>query len=201
MPAAIIFDLYGTLLRIPHDSRLFDKLARRAPHYRPAIEIALTANNPSLSVFATNIGLELQSDIAQLELQLDDDIRKIQPFADAITTLHRLKEHGIKTAVISNLATPYKRPYIDYKLDELVDVTVCSCDCGQTKPSPEIYHLAVTRLGCDISETTMVGDSLRCDVNGPSKFGIKGVHLVRDGRSSPAQTVITSLHSCSRNAT
>ena len=195
MPAAIIFDLYGTLLRIPHDSRPFHKLARRAAHYRPAIEIALTASNSSLSIFAANIGLEIQPDIGQLQLQLDDDIRKIQPFGDAITTLKRVKQYGIKTAVISNLATPYKLPYFDYQLDELVDVTVCSCDCGKTKPNPHIYQLAATQLGCEISDMAMVGDSLRCDVNGPSQMGMMGVHLVRDGRSSPAQTVITSLHS------
>ena len=195
MTAAVIFDLYGTLLQIPHDSRPFDQLARRAAKYRPAIEFALTSSNPTLSDFAANIGLQPQTDASQLQSQLDADIRNIQPFGDAITTLKKLKQHEIKTAVISNLATPYKQPFAHHEFDDLVDVTVFSCDCGQMKPSPEIYQLAAKQLGCDIKDTVMVGDSLRSDVDGPSQIGILGMHLVRDGRSSSAQTVITSLHS------
>lgn len=195
MTAAFIFDLYGTLLNISHDSRPFDQLARRADKYRPAIEFALTSSNPTLADFAANIGLQPQPDVPQLQSQLDDDIHKIHPFRDAITTLKTLKQHGIKTAVISNLATPYKQPFAYHEFDDLVDVKVFSCDCGQMKPSREIYELAAKQLGCDRNDTLMVGDSLRSDVNGPSQIGIMGLHLVRDGRSSSAQTVITSLHS------
>lgn len=195
MTASIIFDLYGTLLQISHDSRPFDQLARRAAKYRPAIELALTSSNPTLSDFAANIGLGPQSDVLQLQSQLDDDIRRIQPFDDAIPTLKMLKQHGITIAVVSNLATPYKQPFAQHGIGDLVDVAVFSCDCGEKKPNPAIYQLAAERLECDANDIVMVGDSLRSDVDGPSQVGIMGMHLVRDGRSSSAHTVITSLHS------
>ncbi len=194
MTKAVIFDLYGTLLQIPYDSRPFDQLARRADKYRPALESALTSSNPTLAGFAANIGLQPQHDVPQLQSQLDDDIRNIHPFSDAIPTLEKLKQYGIKTSVISNLATPYRQPFVNHNFNELVDVTVFSCDCGHMKPNPEIYQLAAKQLKCDASDVLMVGDSFRSDVDGPSQIGIMGLHLVRDGRSSSAQTVITSLH-------
>lgn len=193
MTAAVIFDLYGTLLHIPHDSRPFHQLARRAAQYRLALESALIRNHPTLADFAADICLPSQRDIPRLQSQLDDDIRNIQPFSDAITTLKKLHQYEIKTAVISNLATPYKEPFTNHELDELVDVTVFSCDCGHAKPSPEIYRRAINQLGCDANDCLMVGDSFRSDVDGPAQVGIAGLHLVRDGRSSVARTVITSL--------
>ena len=41
--------------------------------------------------------------------------------------------------------------------------------------------------------STEVGDSFKSDVAGPANVGIKGIHLVRSGRSR-ADCVISSLH-------
>ena len=195
MTTAVIFDLYGTLLQLPQDSRPFHQLARRCANadYRSAITAALIQDNPSLAEFASNISLPPQDDLVALESSLDDDLRHVQPFADAIPTLNSLNSHGIKTAVISNLATPYKQPFVDHDLNQIVDVTVFSCDCGLMKPNPEIYTYTLRKLGVTASETVMVGDSFRSDVDGPSRAGITGVHLVRNGGSSRAQSVVSSL--------
>lgn len=196
MIAAVIFDLYGTLLWHPGGSQQYYQLARRNPsgNTRLALETALTSRNPMLDDFASNIGLPPQDDISTLEADLQNDIARIHSFVDAVPTLVALKQRGLLTAVISNLATPYKEPFFKQKLNDLIDVTVFSCDCGMLKPNPEIYRLALEQLGTMASNTIMVGDSFKSDVDGPGKMGIGGIHLVRSGDSSPAKCVISSLH-------
>jgi len=196
MIAAVIFDLYGTLLRNPLGSQPYYQLARRNPrsNIRLALETALTCSNPTLDNFASNIGLPPQDDMSILEADLQNDIAHIHSFVDAVPTLTALKQRGLLTAVISNLATPYKKPFFTQKLNDLVDVTVFSCDCGILKPNPDIYRVALEQLGIPANNTIMVGDSFKSDVDGPAKIGIVGIHLVRSGDSSPANCAISSLH-------
>ena len=203
MIAAVIFDLYGTLLRLPRDSQPYYKLACRHPcgDIRPALESALTKQFPTLADFAASIGLPPQDDISTLERELQVDISLIRPFEDAIPTLVALKQRGVLIAMISNLATPYKQPFATHKLDDIVDVTVFSCDSGTLKPNPEIYQIAIEALGTTADQTIMVGDSFKADVDGPSKIGITGIHLVRSGKSSRAARVISSLEAVLQTGT
>jgi HAD superfamily hydrolase (TIGR01509 family) len=192
---AVIFDVYGTLLHFPRDSRPFLQLARRQSdsNYRSALETALTTDNPTLSDFGARIGLPPQEDIRLLDAALEADLLAIEPFADVEPTLVALKACGIRTAVVSNLGTPYKRPFFAHGLDSLFDVVVFSCDCGLRKPDPRIYEHALKQLGSSANETIMVGDSFRSDVDGPSKLGIMGIHLVRSGGLSESDSWISSL--------
>lgn len=193
---AVIFDLYGTLLHLPHDSRPFQRLAQRASgvNVRSSLETALTTESLTLADFALRIGLRPQEDLLSLEAELNDDIAAIQPFADVEPTLVALKSLGIRNAVISNLATPYKQPFFTHGLDSFFDVAVFSCDCGLLKPDPRIYELTMKQLDSAPAETIMVGDSFRADVIGPAKLGITGIHLVRSGGSSEAEGMISSLN-------
>lgn len=189
----VLFDLYGTLLEFEDDSRPFYELACRTTNQQSAIQHALTSNNATLSDFADQIGLSPQPDIATLQTSLEADIQRIQPFSEVIKVLTTLKQHNIKIAVVSNLATPYKQPYYTHGFDALVDIPVFSCDCGYAKPQPEIYRLALQHLNSDPADALMVGDSFRSDVEGPLPLGIKAVHLIRNGKASPTINSITSL--------
>lgn len=195
---AVLFDLYGTLLEFEDDSRPFYELACRTTNQQSAIQQsaiqhALTSNNATLSEFADRIGLPPQPDITTLQTSLEADIQRIQPFSEVIEVLTTLKQHHIKIAVVSNLATPYKQPYYTHGFDALVDVPVFSYDCGYAKPQPEIYRLALQHLNSDPADTLMVGDSFRSDVEGPLQLGIQAAHLVRNDKTSPANNTITSL--------
>lgn len=195
MAAAVIFDLYGTLVHFPRDSRPFLEVARRNPDadVRSAIETSLTTDNPTLADFAARIGVESQDDLPVLNAALQDDIAAVKPFADARPTLSELRKRGIPIAVISNLGTPYKQPFFTYQLDKFFDVAVFSCDCGLLKPDFRIYDIALKQLGTSPANTIMVGDSFKSDVEGPSKIGMKGIHLVRSGGVSNAACVVSSL--------
>lgn len=201
MIKAVIFDLYGTLLRLSTDSSPFQQLARRTSvfNFRRAIEIALTSDNSTLEAYASRIGLPPQEYLSTLEARLQSDLRKVCLFPDVLPTLTGLRQRGVVTGVISNLATPYKQPFYTFRLDTYIDVAVFSCDCGLLKPDASIFKTALIRLGTKAHETLMVGDSLSSDVGGSVNAGLVGVHLVRPDRprfDGPAQatSAISTLH-------
>lgn len=197
MSSAVIFDLYGTLLEISQDSRPFHKVARHQStlNLRASLEIALTTDNQTLHEFAARLGIPSQTGLSVIDEELKRDIARVRLFPDVESTLSALKQRGIATALISNLATPYKQPLFDHQLNRFFDAIVFSCDCGLAKPDPKIYELALRKLRTVPERTIMVGDSLNSDVLGPAQLGINGIHLVRDGGNSIATNSISTLNS------
>ncbi len=57
------------------------------------------------------------------------------------------------------------------------------------KPSKEFYTGALEKLGCKASETIMIGDDIRGDVEGSQNAGIRGL-LVRTGKFQQADLEI-----------
>ncbi len=63
-----------------------------------------------------------------------------------------------------------------------------SYELGVTKPDPAIYRAVCHDLGVvpghlfgGAAQVAMIGDSPRCDRDGPRAIGIKGFHLDRSG--------------------
>ncbi len=172
MIKSIIFDLYGTLLYLTQDSQPFLKLARQssALNIHEAIKLAMTKKHPTLQEYVELLKLDNEEELATLETKLQDDLQLVKLYPDTLRTLKALKENNIKTTVISNLATPYQKPFVRHDLNQYFDATVFSCECGFIKPDPKIYQLALQKLGSLPHETMMVGDSLKSDVDSPSNL-------------------------------
>ena len=66
------------------------------------------------------------------------------------------------------------------------------CEIGAIKPEPAIYRAMCDPLGCQPSDILFVGDTEDADVDGPRAFGMRAVHLDRDGTRS-AKLCIHSL--------
>ena len=101
-----------------------------------------------------------------------------------MTTLIELRERCIKIALISNLASPYRKAFHNLELEQFFECVIFSCDVGLAKPNPEIYRLVLERLNVDANSVIMVGDKHRADVDGPMTCGIRGFLINRDGESS-----------------
>jgi putative hydrolase of the HAD superfamily len=115
---------------------------------------------------------------------------------------------GIPLAVVSNsdgsVQAELRRLGVCYTVDGQtapadgvqVRVVLDSAVVGVAKPDPEIFRIALDRLGVPASEQVLhVGDSLRYDVAGALAAGIRPVHLDPYGYCpAPAgHTHITSL--------
>lgn len=195
MIQSVIFDLYGTLIHLERDTKPFLHLAQRnrGINTRKAIRLAMTTDCFTLDQFTEMISLDQQEDLTTLLKQLQEDLESAVLFSDTISTLEALKKRNIQTAVISNLATPYKYPFFKHHLGQFFDVIVFSCDCGLIKPDPEIYQITLNMLKALPQQTLMVGDSLKSDVEGPARLGIQGYQLVRSRKTNLAPTEISSL--------
>jgi HAD superfamily hydrolase (TIGR01493 family) len=82
------------------------------------------------------------------------------PYPDTATVLAGLRQRGIKTAVVSNIAFDL-RPAFD-GVGSVAEF-VLSFEVGAVKPDPVIFQTALDGLGVAADRTLMVGDSDEAD--------------------------------------
>lgn len=99
-------------------------------------------------------------------------------YPDAIETINRIKELGIKLALITNGGSAAQRQKIDrFKLSPLFDHVVIEEEYGLGKPDPRVYLHAVNLLGVKPEQSWMVGDNFEWEIIAPQKLGIKGIWI------------------------
>ncbi|GGM83678.1 haloacid dehalogenase [Lentzea pudingi] len=89
-----------------------------------------------------------------------------------LTALRKAKQHGLKTALLSNADGWWQPPTT---LTSLLDVAVVSGEVGLAKPDVDIYLLTATKLGVEPAECVFV-DDLAVNVRGAAEAGMVGVH-------------------------
>ncbi len=184
---AVVFDLYGTLVHITDESRpysrLFMDLNLTLREGRLAKKVALT-ENLGLAVLAGRIRPDAQIDLRSYEEDVSRELDSVKLYPETVRVLEGLRDKGISTCVISNLASPYCEPFFALGLNGLVDYYIFSCEVGLKKPDPAIYRMAIASLAVDPHNALMVGDKVINDVYGPKFIGMNAVLLDRDGKSS-----------------
>jgi len=76
-------------------------------------------------------------------------------YPDTVFVLKSLRQNGIRTAVVSNIAWDIRAVLAAAEVDEYV----LSFEVGTAKPDPRIFTEALARLGVRADEALMVGDS------------------------------------------
>jgi len=116
----------------------------------------------------------------------------------SITLLSELRKN-YKLAIVSNFYGNLKAVLSDFSLLEYFDVIIESADVNISKPNPEIFQLAINKLGLTAKECIVVGDSYNKDIVPSKTIGCKTIWL--DGKGwddNPiyhpcADKVITSI--------
>jgi HAD superfamily hydrolase (TIGR01509 family) len=85
------------------------------------------------------------------------------PYPDTAEVLKGLHRHGIKTAVVSNIAFDVRPAFEAIGVTDYVDEFVLSFEVGAIKPAAAIFDAALTRLGVEAAHAVMVGDSDEAD--------------------------------------
>jgi FMN phosphatase YigB (HAD superfamily) len=75
-----------------------------------------------------------------------------------------------------------------FKLDGLITAAVSSSEHGLMKPHPSIFRAALALMGIAPSAAVMVGDSVRHDVEGGMKAGMRAVLLHRSETAHPRRS-------------
>ncbi len=82
-------------------------------------------------------------------------------YPDTVPVLNHLRDKGIRTAVVSNIAWDI-RTVLD-PAGAHTDAVVLSFEAGVAKPDRQIFEIALDRLGVDAADAVMVGDSAEND--------------------------------------
>lgn len=191
MTTTIIFDAFGTLLEIKNRRSPYLEILRegRRQGRRPRADDSYHLMTQSLRLreAADYFGIELSPELLQhAERSLEEELANISAFPDALEAVALLQGAGLRLGVCSNLAQPYGSS-IRHLFPNL-DAYGFSFEIGFVKPEPMIYQATCALLGvqpnCGLGSqdrVVMIGDSQRCDRDGPRAVGIMGFHLQRSG--------------------
>lgn len=185
-PRAVLFDYSGTLFRLNEDDRWFDgmdldadqraEVMDRLTH--PTAEITHHAwahrdLDPVLHREAYLHVLQisgLSDEHAETLYQRVIDPAHWTPYPDTAAALRGLRDCGVRTTVVSNIAWDIRATFAD--LGTNPDDFVLSFEIGAVKPDPRIFETALARLGVGASDALMVGDSEEND-GGARALGIE----------------------------
>jgi putative hydrolase of the HAD superfamily len=65
----------------------------------------------------------------------------------------------------------------EFHLDNIFDVVVESAAVGIRKPDPAIYKLALERLRCEKDAVTVIGDSMKNDIQPAKELGLYTIQI------------------------
>jgi len=119
-----------------------------------------------------------------------------KPYEDVLPVLTELKNEGYLLCMITNTG---ERGFSHlreqwHNILELFDELILSFQQHILKPDKRMFLAALRRLNIRGYEAIMVGDSLRDDVIGAEKGGIKGILLDRRNEHPQYPHRITTLH-------
>jgi putative hydrolase of the HAD superfamily len=93
--------------------------------------------------------------------------------------LRELAAAGLRIGLISNSHRCLASFQSHFELQGLISATVSSSEHGFMKPHPSIFSAALQLVDVRPAEAVMVGDSLKHDVEGAIRAGMRGVLLHR----------------------
>lgn len=100
----------------------------------------------------------------------------IEPFSGALDTLVRLRDAGVRLAMITNGAAEMQRWKIErFKLENYFDHIQVEGEFGLGKPELQVYRHALNKLSVAPINAWMAGDNIELDVGAPQKLGIYSI--------------------------
>jgi putative hydrolase of the HAD superfamily len=106
-------------------------------------------------------------------------------FEEVPGVLRELAAAGIRIGLISNSHRSLDSFKSHFSLEEVIASAVSSADHGYMKPHPSIFNAALDGLDVRPADATMVGDSVRQDVEGALRAGMRAVLLHRGDDPHP----------------
>jgi putative hydrolase of the HAD superfamily len=112
-------------------------------------------------------------------------------FPETYEVLKELKTAGCKLGVVSNFDTRIYTVLQSLGILDFFDAVITSSETGFCKPDREIFEAAVRALNVAPSDTAIVGDNLRDDVEAGTRAGLHAILIDRKGRypSDPVRRI------------
>lgn len=193
---ACVFDAYGTLFDVhsaveSHRQRLADKADSISTLWRNR-QLEYTWLRSLMGRHAdfwqvTQDALDYAMDTAgladsELRQALLDAYLRLDCYPEVPDVLRRLRESGLKTAILSNGSPAMLQAAVDGAgLQDLIEVSLSVEEVGIYKPHPRVYQLAVDRLGVEAGGISFQSSNA-WDVAGAASFGFKVAWINRFGQ-------------------
>lgn len=105
----------------------------------------------------------------------------VRPFSAVPDLLRRVHDAGVRTAVASSAKKDELGEYMEIaRIRDLVDVTTCSDDVEESKPAPDIFEAALSKLGVKGADAVAIGDT-PYDATAAGKAGIRTIGVLCGG--------------------
>jgi putative hydrolase of the HAD superfamily len=196
---AVLFDLYGTMVDIQVDEdspRLWNGLAAAFHERDIAVEPSELRRrfqaclreeaergregflmDPVFRRLLTS--LEAGNGVVwmgKLFRQLSMKQMHLRPYVEPL--FGQLHRSDVKVGIVSNTEAVLTRFELDsFPILQTADAIVLSSDVGVRKPEPEIFQLAVNRIGATSDTTVFIGNDWAADVLGARRAGIRAIYL------------------------
>ena len=136
------------------------------------IEIPNTMFTPYLY---DSLGIEIELSNAEIDTVFWDAAAPGVPTEGMENFLEYLKNKGIRTGVISNIA--YAQSVVAGRINRMLpgnsfEFIITSSNYIFRKPSKRIFDLALEKSGLNPDETWYIGDQYECDIKGALNAGI-----------------------------
>lgn len=178
----VVFDLGGVLLTwnprgiaasafdAPHDQALALEQVFGHPDWVELDRGTLTVAE-AVERAARRTGL----DESKLTAMFDAVPQFLQPMLPSLDLVTAAREAGHRPLVLSNLHRS-SLAHVDsaYRIFDLFDGRVVSCEVGVCKPEPAIYELLLGSFGLDPLETVFI-DDMQVNLDAAAAFGIRTV--------------------------
>lgn len=189
-PSAALFDFSGTLFRLEEDASWFEGMAVNDQAVDGHVQAELMRRLTAPTGRSVDMGPEeyhawcnrdlaphlhreaylhvlresgVSDHHAESLYQRVIDPTSWTPYPDTAPLLAKLKELGLRTAVVSNIPFDIRPAFAAIGAQDHVDEFVLSFEVGVVKPNPAIFTTALERLGVAAEAAVMVGDSDEAD--------------------------------------
>jgi putative hydrolase of the HAD superfamily len=172
--------------------------ARSATRHRRATGAYPTVRE-SMAAIITSCGRSPDARLIESMTEFETEFfaREVHLYSDARETLQVLRDASVRTALVSNCSLPVREVVDRFRLNEVMDAVVLSCDVGATKPSDAIYGHALNVLGATPADAVFVDDQAEYCI-AAAALGLRSVQIKRAVAFSPptsdrGQEVIATL--------
>ena len=110
----------------------------------------------------------------------------VHPLPGAVETLQRLRDLGVRLALITNGEAEGQRRKVEtFGLARFFECVLIEGEFGVGKPDERVYRHALDHLDAQPSEAWMVGDNLEWEVAAPQRLGLYSIWVDVTGAGLP----------------
>ncbi len=116
---------------------------------------------------------------------------KLRPFPGAIDALQRMRDTGVRMALLTNGSSESQRDKVDkHGLAKFFDHIQIEGEFGIGKPDERAFRSSLDALGVGSRDAWMIGDNLDFDIHGAQLVGIYAIWVDAHNNGLPVETTV-----------